>query len=104
MAEVLNKKPIYVGDDVKVRMTFKDIALGTLVDPTSVTMVVTSPGPDPVVTTQVFPSGTIARDSLGTFHALIDANRGGKWRFKVTSTGPGKAGRPGSFLVSSDDA
>lgn len=90
---------IFVGDDVLVDMEFTNKKTGELVDPTSITVNVTSPSG--IQSALTYP-GTIVLNEVGKYTATIDVTEYGKWKGKVLSTGPGKGGKPFSFEVTAD--
>lgn len=87
-----------IGDDMRVEGTWTD-ADGSLVDPTSVQMLVLDPAG--LVTIYTYPA-TIVRESLGVFYALVPLTESGTWLGRFISTGAGKAAEPFKFAVDPD--
>lgn len=85
------------GNLVRVSMTLKDSA-GTLIDPTGLTF--TYKPPTGNATTWTFGvDSELVKDGVGLYHADIDANQAGKWRYRWESTGTGQAAKEGEFEI-----
>ena len=98
----LNDKPLSVGDSAFIAFAValsagRSDQLGVLTDPTSIQINVRSPSQ--VLSTQIWPSGTITRVGVGLFSFEVDATAAGLWRYKILTTDPCKAALAGSFTV-----
>lgn len=86
-----------VGDLVRVSAVFTD-STGANVDPATVK--VTYETPAGVSTTLTYlVDVALVRDSAGHYHADIDANAAGTWRYRWFSTGAGQAAGETAFHV-----
>lgn len=83
-----------VGDRQVLTAQFRDRS-GNLVDPTTVTCKVKSPSG----ATASYNGGSIVRISQGVYELTIDCTAGGKWIYRWSSTGTGKATVFGEFTV-----
>lgn len=83
-----------IGDLVRLRLTFTDIA-GAATDPTTVTVVVTSP--TGIVTTYLDAVNDPA--AVGAFYKDILPNEAGMWRYRGTGTGAVVAAGDSVFYV-----
>jgi hypothetical protein len=77
---------------------FRDELLGGALDPDTVNLTIRAP--DGTITNYVYGTDAeIVRDDLGKYHADIDANQSGAWRYRWWSTGTGQASEERQFQV-----
>jgi hypothetical protein len=88
-----------LGQPVRVTALFED-ENGTDVDPATVTLSVLSPAGVTTVYTYGGSPDTVTKDSVGNYHADIDAGESGDWFYKWSSTGTGAGVQEGQFMVS----
>lgn len=81
-----------IGHDVTIPIIIK--VNGTLTDPATVAVAVTSP-------TGTVTNPTATRLSLGTYEAVVPATQAGRWRYKVTTDSPDSV-QWGHFDVTAD--
>lgn len=93
-----------LGDIVKVSATFTNPDNDdALLDPSVVKLSVKNPSG--TVTTYTYLDGVvIVRDSVGLYHALIDADEAGTWYYRWWSTGTGQAAQEKQFNVNEAEA
>ena len=78
-----------------------DPASGVPVDPATVAIEVTDPSS--VETTWVFGTDPeVENDDVGKYHANVDVDAAGTWRYRWVSTGNGQAAGRGRFIVKSE--
>jgi uncharacterized protein YfaS (alpha-2-macroglobulin family) len=86
-----------LGTNVTVSAIFKNAA-GVAADPTNVFFSVKDP--EGTQTDLTYGVGVeIVKDSVGNYHAAIDASVPGTWHYRFYATGSGKAADEGSFTV-----
>jgi len=85
-----------IGDVARAKATFQDIDRA-LVDPSTVTLEVTTPSG--VKTAYTYAATEITKDSLGAYHRDIDVTESGTWVMRWSSTGTGKAAIEEEFKV-----
>ena len=87
-----------LGTNVTVSAIFKN-ASGVAADPTNVFFSFKDPeGAQTDLTYGV--DVEVVKDSVGNYHADIDADMPGTWHYRFYATGTGKASDEGSFTVS----
>lgn len=87
-----------LGDLVRVSAAFTDVALGGAIDPDVVKLTIKEP--DATVTTYVYGTDAeLIKDSIGNYHADIDADQSGTWYYRWWSTGSGQAAAEKRFDV-----
>jgi hypothetical protein len=89
-----------LGDLIRVTGVFRLQSTGGVIDPTNVFLSILDP--DEGLTTYQFEGGTddeIIKDSVGTYHADIDAIIAGTWYYRWFSTGVGQAAIEGRFVI-----
>ena len=86
-----------LGDLVRVEAEFRNALTGAALDPTAVFLSVREP--DGTVTTYTYGGAEITQDSTGIYHALIDVDQAGVWRYRWWSTGSGQAAEEKVFKV-----
>lgn len=87
-----------LGELVRVSCPFTDAILGGAIDPDVVKLSVRTPAP--ATTTYTYGVGpVIVKDSVGNYHADIDANAAGTWYYRWWSTGSGQAADEKHFEV-----
>lgn len=79
------------GQLVRVSVTFQDTT-GAYVDPTTVVLTVI----DPAGTTT---TPSVTKDSLGHYHADVNANLSGTWKYRFTGTGTNQGADEDYFTV-----
>lgn len=94
----MSVQPISIGDIVVISALF-ETAAGADIDPTAVFCKVRDPSGN-VSTLQYGVDGALVKDSIGNYHADIDADEAGTWYYRFYSTGTGKAADESSFEVS----
>lgn len=86
-----------LGDLVTISGTLTSAA-GTELDPTVAHCEYKDPSGN--VTTLTYPTdAALVRDGVGIYHADIDADRAGTWRYRFYSTGTGQGANEESFNV-----
>lgn len=86
-----------VGDLVKVSAVFSD-EYGSAIDPAEVRLAYRTPAG--VTTTLLYGTdAAVVRDSVGTYHANINATAAGTWRYRWFSSGTGQAAEEDKFYV-----
>lgn len=89
---------VNVGDVRRLEVTNIRTEAGVVTDPTALTLTVKKPdGTSTVYTYTVGP--TIVRDSLGNYHANIDLDSAGWWRYSWIGTGAAAFAEGGRFRV-----
>lgn len=92
-----------LGDLVRVSAVFSDVETSAALDPGVVNLSVKTPAA--VVTTYVYGTDPeIVKDSVGNYHADIDANEAGTWHYRWWSTGNGQAAEEQSYTVVAAEA
>lgn len=87
-----------LGDLVRVSGAFTQVSNGAAIDPTVVKLSIRAPNVATV--TYTYLSGVvIVKDSVGNYHADIDANDDGTWHYRWWSTGTGQAAQERQFEV-----
>ena len=87
-----------IGDLITVKAVFRD-RNSELADPTTVTLKIKKS--DGVISTYVYPSVPVEKDSTGIYHADIDttAGPGGVWVYRWTGVGVAQAAEEREFVV-----
>lgn len=88
------------GDDVYCEGRFYNTA-GALADPTAVFAKTTNPQ-GVVVDYEYGVDIVLTKPSTGVYHLKVDADTPGTWKYRIYSTGVGKAAVKGSFIVDSE--
>ena len=95
-----------LGDRVTVLGIFKTppsfLGEGDYTDPAEVFFKFTGPDGTPTIW-KYGVNAEVVREAIGHYHACIDADVAGWWRWKFYSTGLKKAAKKGSFRVLADD-
>lgn len=84
------------GKTVRITGTFRALGV-TLTDPTTVTLVIETPGK--VETTYTYSGGGVTRDSVGVFRRDVDANESGTWSWRWIGTGAVADVDEGQFVI-----
>ena len=92
-----------LGDEVRVSGHFTTISTGADQDPTAIFLSIKNPS-GTLTTYQYGVDVIIVKDSVGDYHADIDANVAGLWYYRWFSTGTGKAADEGTFEVEDAEA
>ncbi len=86
-----------IGDYVRISSTFTQG--GTVLDPTTVTLVLRAP--DATSTTYTYAGATIIRESQGVYHVDVSVTAAGTYRYRWTTTGTGASSEEGWYQVRS---
>lgn len=87
-----------VGDLARVTAVFTDGETGAAVDPDTVSLQYRPDG-DETITLVYGTDAEVVKDSTGHYHADIDLDSAGTWRYRWQSTGEGQAAEEGYFMV-----
>ncbi len=79
-------KAIDIGDGVALTYTFRDEA-GAPADPTTITLVVMSPGRSN--TTYTYADGDLTKEGVGVYSKVVNPTIAGRWRYRWTGAGGG---------------
>lgn len=86
-----------VGDLVRISGAFTDTSDAPQ-DPSALSLFVTAP--NGITTEYVYGTDVeVVKDSTGNYHADIDADLAGDWRYRWVSSGTGQASQFGQFVV-----
>ena len=86
------------GNIIRVAGLFTDDS-GAVLDPTVIKCLVLAPGAVLPTVYQYGVDAEMARDSAGRYHADIDADTEGVWRYRWQSTGNGQAANESAFEI-----
>lgn len=89
------------GDDVYCEGEFRNTA-GALADPTAVFAKTTNPQGTVSAAYQYGVDAVLTKQSTGIYWLKVDANQSGTWKYRIYSTGTGKAAARGSFTVGTE--
>lgn len=87
-----------IGDLARVTAVFTDGETGDAIDP-DVVKLAYRPKDGELVTLTYGTDSEIVKDSVGHYHADIDIDSSGIWRYRWYSTGDGQAAEESSFFV-----
>jgi hypothetical protein len=87
---------------IELQGVFINSLTGVYIDPTTVKVSVLDPTGSQV--TQNWPGGTVTRDSLGHFHALVTPAISGNWTYKWQGTGAATATSPDTIFTVNSSA
>jgi hypothetical protein len=82
---------------IDLQGVFINALTGVYADPTTITLYILDP--NGFQTTQVWPGGNIARDSLGHFNFLLTPSIPGNWFYKWRGTGTATATSPDTTIT-----
>lgn len=80
---------------VRVSATFVSKSSGAAVDPTTVTFAYKNPAG--ATTNWTVTANQIVKDSVGNYHADIDASSTGNWYWRFVGTGTNQGAKEGTF-------
>ena len=88
-----------LGDLVRVIGVWRDVATGNLIDPTAVKLSILKP--TGALATYIYGGvdGVVKKDSVGNYHADLNADQAGGWFYRWCSTGTGQAAKENKFQV-----
>lgn len=89
------------GDDVYCEGKFYNSA-GALADPSNVFAKTTNPQGVVSSAYQYGVDAVLTKQSTGVYWLKVDANSPGTWKYRIYSTGTGKAAIKGSFIVDTE--
>jgi hypothetical protein len=82
---------------IELQAIFINSLTGVYIDPTNVKVNILDPTSSQ--STQEWPGGTVIRDSLGHFHALVTPTISGNWTYKWRGTGAATATSPDTIFT-----
>lgn len=98
----MNRNPYTKGQLVRVKGVFTNTDSGSAIDPTTVQVKYEDPDGTKITLTYGVDSALI-KDSVGNYHADLNANKTGIWVYRFESTGVGQAANEREFYVQSTD-
>lgn len=89
----------YPRNQVRIDVSFTDVATGALADPSTINIEVI----DPTGTKTVYTSPAVVRASQGKYYTLIYVVTEGKWQYAGVGTGAVIAASEGEFVVAQSE-